>query len=307
VEVLKKPDIENNKNTNDIWYRIAKKTSDGLATVREEWLKLCMQNLQANENFRVKIINLNLGGQGELSLKAYQMLIATDFIIKKRYIQKDEQKYFTETLQALVGGEDHEACLSYLDYYRKNDEKSTQIFSLARDIMNYVSTEMQPVFIESGLLSTKVQLLDLYTRMQIAEVFRDSKTFRELRDELNDFMMVSDKKSSRSLLFTSLKKMSTIILMYTIAFVIAIGLFKLNEQLGEVVFFFYLAFMIFEGTRLFFEVKTDLKKVTRRLIWTIKGEKLSNSVLYLWGSKFLPLLQIIIMIIFIILIGIIVF
>ena len=107
--------------------------------------------------------------------------------------------------------------------------------------------------------------------------------------------------------FTSLKKMGTIILIYTIAFGIAIGLFKLNEQLGEFVFFFYLAFMIFEGTRLFLEVKTDLKKVTRRLIWTIKGEKLSNSVLYLWGSKFLPLLQIIIMIIFIILIGIIVF
>jgi hypothetical protein len=307
VEVLKKPDIENNANTQNIWYRIAKKTSNGLATVRDEWLKLCIQNLQANENFRVKIINLNLGGQGELSLKAYQMLIAANFLAKKEYVPPNERKYFTETLQELVGGEDHEACLSYLDYYKKNDEKSTQIFSLARDIMNYVSTEMQPVFFESGLLSTKVQLLDLYTRMQIAEVFRDSKTFRELRDELNEYMMISDKRSSQSLLLTSLKKMGLNILIYSIAFALAVGLIKINKQLGEIIFFLYFAYMIFEGTRLLYKVITDLKKITRRLIWTIKGEKLSNPVLYLWGSKFLPIFQIIIMITFIFLLGLFVF
>jgi hypothetical protein len=79
---------------------------------------------------------------------------------------------------------------------------------------------------------------------------------------------------------------------------VVIGLSKISETLGIILFFIYLLIVVGDGLRILFAVVLGLITLIPSLAWTFKKEMKISSLLYSWMATILQAIQVCIMLVY---------
>lgn len=183
-------DDKASENFNDSarWASICLQIAKKLTTIRNVWFNKNVELLESSskkDGLDIKIKNRNLGGDGELAIKAFQL--HTLIGILHLYIPQEKGSYFSDILFASVCGEYIEECLIFFGSYEEvSDDGATLVFRISSDVAKYITGSENPL-VESVLISSNYIPLSLMTQISTAEAFQDYKNAKELSESLNDY------------------------------------------------------------------------------------------------------------------------
>jgi hypothetical protein len=175
----------------DQWGRISLDITKGLEEARNIWFELCVEILRSasednsNKDYKIKIIQKKLTGNGLQAVKAYQLYWASVFIGHKAYIPRHEGKDFADILYAQVCGLELEECLHYFDrYHEMTKHGGTQLIRFTNDVARHITGNPAPL-IESMIIGETFPLFSLSVQIIVAEAFGDLKTVAALNEKLS--------------------------------------------------------------------------------------------------------------------------
>jgi hypothetical protein len=120
-----------NKFGRENWIRISSNISKDLENFRNNWFNICVDFLKdakdkiendetliinkLGDTSKIEIINDVIDGEAELSIKAYQLYLASGFLAQHEYISKSEGRDFADLLYAQVCGTQIDKCLKFIE------------------------------------------------------------------------------------------------------------------------------------------------------------------------------------------------
>lgn len=183
-----------NGPTRDKWGQISLDIAKGLEVARDIWFGVCIEGLtsaseeHSDRDYKIKIVEDKLFGNGLQAVKAYQLYLVSIFIAQHTYIKRHEGKDFADLLYAQVCGLDLEECLYYFGrYHEMAKDGGTQLIRFNNDVAKHITGNPAPV-IESMMIGAIFPLFVLPVQMVVAEAFGDLKTVAALDEKLSSLV-----------------------------------------------------------------------------------------------------------------------
>jgi len=176
-----------NRPNREHWGLISLNIAKGLEEVRKIWFDSCVKLLQDStekNSLDFDLVNIRLEREGELAIKAYQLLLVSNCLAKHTYIPPLQGKDFADILYAQVCGTQVEKILSFLSRYHEVAESGTQLFRFCSDVAKYISGNEAPLA-ESTLLGSTLLPFAIMNHIVVASCFGDDKTVKKLESELS--------------------------------------------------------------------------------------------------------------------------
>ena len=169
-------------------YQIAEYLADEFYKLRNDWYNNCLkfieQNLikeDPNDNIDLK----PLGGIADLSIKAYQIYLASFFIKKNNYVPQKLHQSFIVLLTILVtGDEEYSNIVEKYKIYDKSDY-SRHVGELTGSISEYLIGHPNGLIITS--LSPFVKELIIYNQAIVASAFGDMQTVNKIFTSIKEY------------------------------------------------------------------------------------------------------------------------
>ena len=165
------------------WSAIALNISKNADDVANRWFKEAVQKLEENS---LEVKHKELGGEGELAIKAYLLFLSANFIASNGYISSDDGKDFADILFAYVCGNEIEEVLEFFRRYVEADSGEL-IARFSGDVSSYILEE-KSAFAMLFLAPSTVKL-GLMLDLCIAHHFGDESTSSEFAQKLKNFEM----------------------------------------------------------------------------------------------------------------------
>jgi hypothetical protein len=160
----------------------------GLEEVRKIWFDSCVKLLRESakkNSLDIHLVTIRLGGEGDLAIRAYQLLLVSNCLAKYTYIPPSQGKDFADILYAQVCGTKVETILSFLSRYHEVTDSGTQLFRFSSDVAKYITGNESPLA-ESTLLASTLLPFAVMNHLVVASCFADDKTVKKLESELNN-------------------------------------------------------------------------------------------------------------------------
>lgn len=172
------------------WSMISFKISKGLEDVRKTWFNSCVKVLQENsskkgkDSLAIKILNIHLGGEADLAIKAFQLYLVSGFLSQHSYISPSKGKDFADILYAQVCGTQIVECLVFFSRYQEAlSERGKQLFRFTSDVTKYITGNKAPLN-ESMLIIPTVPLFVSLNHIVVANCFGDNKMVKKLESNI---------------------------------------------------------------------------------------------------------------------------
>ncbi|NVM54780.1 MAG: hypothetical protein HWN66_13845 [Candidatus Helarchaeota archaeon] len=177
------------KPSREDWSTTSLYISKGLEKLRRKWFDLCVKTLQESssekgkDSLDIEVVNIRLGADADLAIKAYQLYLVSGFLAKHAYISLSEGKDFADILWAQVCGTQIEECLAFFSrYHEVQSDGGTQLFRFSSDVAKYITGNEAPLF-ESMLIGQTVGALVGSVHILVASCFGDEKTVKKLESK----------------------------------------------------------------------------------------------------------------------------
>ena len=178
----------NRQNPED-WLEKSLCIAKGLEHLRKTWYNFGVKILQeqqtnGKDSPDIKLANINLGGDADLAIKAFQLYFVSWFIAQHTYIPRKNGKDFADILYSQVCGTQIEKCMEFLSrYYEVQSDVDMQIFRFVSDVAKYI-TENEAPLTESMLLGSTVPNFVANIHLIVAKCFDDEGTVKEIEAQL---------------------------------------------------------------------------------------------------------------------------
>jgi len=162
------------------WMIISTRIAGGLEEIRNGFFDWCIRILELDkagkDRLEIPIVCRILGGEGDLAIKAYQLLLASECI--GSYIPDPQANEFAELLYSQICGIKTRETYVYFKRYEESS-RSYQHSRFASDVARYISGR-EPDHIEPLYLARLIPRFTNKTYMVLAEAFGDQARLREL-------------------------------------------------------------------------------------------------------------------------------
>jgi len=173
---------------NNEWKGICSRMSQGLHEVKKEWFKSCLSAVKDAEKKgnSSKIVNHDLSENISQAMNAFQLLQVQNILAEKQYISPEEGRDFVTMLYDSVCGNEVDKCLEYLGRYYEAGDLGQQLFRVAADITQGITSEKDPVIAMS--ITNFVPVWGIFSKMIVSETFNDKVATKQLMQQRELYM-----------------------------------------------------------------------------------------------------------------------
>jgi len=172
------------------WSMISLNISKELLDIRKTWFNSCVKILQeysskkSKDSLDIKIVNIHLGGEADLAIKAFQLYLVSGFLSQHSYISPSKGKDFADIFYAQVCGTQIVECLVFFSRYQEVlSNRGKLLFRFTSDVAKYITDNKAPLT-ESMLITPTVPLFISLNHIVVAYCFGDNKMVKKLESNI---------------------------------------------------------------------------------------------------------------------------
>lgn len=184
--------FSSNGDNSDNWGLISTQIAQGFEKIQKNWFRNCIDILQQASDDEdlgerhIVVKHTELAGDASLAVKAFQLMLASEYIAKHTYISRSHGQDFANILYAQVCGTDLLDCMKFFKRYVEV-EGSVKLSRFSSDLACYI-TDKENSLDESILIAMVFPVFAYLTHMVVADAFGDQNTVILMQAEMDNFM-----------------------------------------------------------------------------------------------------------------------